>query len=356
MTKNDENTVCNADEIHCQEISDPSVLSKKPIVSVRMSTYNHEPYIAQAIEGVVKQDTEYPFELIIGEDCSTDRTREIVLEYQKKYPAIVRVFAWDKNVGMKKNGRRAIKACRGKYMAICEGDDYWTDPLKLQKQVAFLVENEEYGMIYSKAKVFNDAKRIIEKNIAGKDFNNKELLLSNIIPTLTTMFRYDLYQKYIIDVKLEKKNWKMGDYPRWLWFLFNAKIYFLPEITGVYRLLTESASHSSDPNKKYEFRLNAFHIADYYAKRYCCNDEYEKFLEYRYLLLYLFCVEHNIPKNYVYIRRLRRLKKLSRKTILIIAVLYNLKTERFYYLIFKNRFFSRFLHNWGERIPFWFSN
>jgi glycosyltransferase involved in cell wall biosynthesis len=83
---------------------------------------------AIAIEGVVQQKADFPFELVVGEDCSTDRTREIVMEYQKKYSDIIRVLIFEENVGAKRNGLRTERACRGKYIAFCEGDDYWADP------------------------------------------------------------------------------------------------------------------------------------------------------------------------------------------------------------------------------------
>ena len=98
---------------------------KNPLVSVVMVTYNHEPYIAQAIEGVVSQETDFPIELIIGEDCSRDRTREIVLDFQRRYPEIIRVLASKKNAGGLPNARRTALAARGRYMAFCEGDDWW---------------------------------------------------------------------------------------------------------------------------------------------------------------------------------------------------------------------------------------
>ena len=97
MTGHDEKQTFKDDEIPSQEISDPAVLSKNPVVSVKMITYNHEPYIPQAIEGVLMQETNFPIELIIGEDCSTDGTREIIFDYQQKYPDIIRVITSEKN-------------------------------------------------------------------------------------------------------------------------------------------------------------------------------------------------------------------------------------------------------------------
>lgn len=103
------------------ESSDSVSLVKDPLVSVVMITYDHEPYITQAIQGVVSQETDFPFELIIGEDCSTDRTREIVLEYQRRHPEIIRVLSSGKNVGAYENARRTILAARGKISPSAKG-------------------------------------------------------------------------------------------------------------------------------------------------------------------------------------------------------------------------------------------
>src|ERR1017187_10207934 len=95
-----------------------------PKVSVLMITYNHEKYIAQAIESVLMQKTNFPFELVIGEDCSTDGTGAIVAEYSRKYPEIIRAHLRERNLGALENFRALFRACRGKYLALLEGDDY----------------------------------------------------------------------------------------------------------------------------------------------------------------------------------------------------------------------------------------
>src|SRR5215831_15832736 len=117
------------------------------ILSVCVITYNHEEYIAEALEGVLKQVTDFPFEVVIGEDKSADRTREICESYAAKYPQI-RILPPEENMGMMKNFWRTWKACQGKYIAYLEGDDYWTDPLKLQKQVDFLEANPGYSTCF----------------------------------------------------------------------------------------------------------------------------------------------------------------------------------------------------------------
>ncbi|WAK00568.1 glycosyltransferase [Methylobacter sp. YRD-M1] len=125
-------------EVKYTEVSDPAVMMLAPIVSVHMITYNHGPYLAEAIEGVIAQKTDFPIELVIGEDCSTDNTREIALDYQRRYPHLIRVIYPDQNVGMHRNFRQVNDACRGEFIAYCEGDDYWVDPDKLREQAAVL--------------------------------------------------------------------------------------------------------------------------------------------------------------------------------------------------------------------------
>src|ERR1039458_1989546 len=117
------------------ESSDSARLVTNPVVSVIMVTYKHERYLAEAIEGVIRQKTSFPVELLIGEDCSTDGTREIALSYQKRVPEMIRVITSEKNVGMHENFARLIVAARGKYIAFCDGDDFWHRPDKLCRQI-----------------------------------------------------------------------------------------------------------------------------------------------------------------------------------------------------------------------------
>ena len=136
--------------IPCIETSDPGKLCRNPVVSVNMLAYNHEPYIRQAIDGVMMQKTDFEFELIIGEDASRDGTREICLEYQRRFPDKIRVLWWHENVsGLGGNVMRTRARCRGEFMAFCEGDDYWTDPLKLQKQVDVMRKNPDVGLVFT---------------------------------------------------------------------------------------------------------------------------------------------------------------------------------------------------------------
>lgn len=127
-------------------------------VSVCMITYNHAPFIRQAVESVLMQQTDFDFELVIGEDYSTDGTRDIVLEMAKKYSNI-RLILSDANVGMHSNARRTLAACRGEYIAMLEGDDYWTSPAKLQMQVDLMDERQDVHVCIHDAEVIGNNRR-----------------------------------------------------------------------------------------------------------------------------------------------------------------------------------------------------
>ena len=168
------------------------------LVSVCMITYNHEEFICEAIEGVLMQKTNFPIELIIGEDCSTDNTRKIVLEYAEKHPDIICPLLPESNLGMMKNFIQTMEAARGKYIALCEGDDYWTDPYKLQKQVDFLEANEEYTVCSHRFHIYNkNANKLIQDHLAdlfldkefGCEFDLEANMKYAMSKTLTLLFR-----------------------------------------------------------------------------------------------------------------------------------------------------------------------
>lgn len=115
-----------------------------PVVDIVMPVYNHERFVGQAIESILTQQTQYAYKIHIGEDCSTDGTRKILLDFYKKNPHKIDLCLWKKNVGGPNNVLELVKKCRGKYVAYLEGDDYWTDSLKLEKQISFLENHAEY--------------------------------------------------------------------------------------------------------------------------------------------------------------------------------------------------------------------
>ncbi|MFN8256697.1 MAG: glycosyltransferase [Bacteroidales bacterium] len=179
------------------------------MVSVCMITYNHEKYIAQAIEGVVMQNTNFDFELVIGEDCSLDATRKICLDFKEKYPEKIRLLLNEKNLGMMPNFIQTLNVCNGKYIALCEGDDYWTDPKKLQKQVDLLENNSDFVMSFHNTKVEYD--------------NGQKTELSNNYKKDTILTIVDLIKEWnIMTASLVFKNVLPKKYPDWFYQLKNG--------------------------------------------------------------------------------------------------------------------------------------
>ena len=243
----------------------------QPLVSIRTSTYNHGKYIRQCIEGILMQKTSFPFEYIIGEDCSTDQTREIVMEYAAKYPDIIRVVTADYNVGMKANGERCIMRCRGKYMALCEGDDYWIDPLKLQKQVDYLEAHPQCSMSYTEAVIINeDPTKKVKRWRKGvtENFCEHLMIKGNPVVTASVLIRMNVYQEFMREQSTYDIQMKMGDVPLWIYAAKDHPVHHMDDKTVAYRVLANSASHSPDPEKVRAFFQNSLDIKLYMNRRY----------------------------------------------------------------------------------------
>ena len=250
----------------------------EPLVSVCMITYNHEPYIRQAIESILMQRCMFPFELVIGEDCSSDGTGDVCREYASAHTN-VRLLPSIENLGMLPNFFRTIEACSGKYIAFCEGDDYWTDPHKLQKQADFLDIHTESGMVctdYSKLFHNNGAlKRDCLKRAGyGQEIRFNDYLTDmSTIGTATVMARKELISAYIADTDLETRTrFYVGDSPLWLFIAARSGIAVLPYETAVYRILDSSACHITSDADHYSFVMNGLATADYFVSRYGNND------------------------------------------------------------------------------------
>ena len=257
----------------------------EPLVSIQIITYNHAPFIAQAIEGVLKQETNFPFELVIGEDCSTDGTREIVFEYQKKYPHIIGVITSEKNVGAKKNFYRTMKACRGKYIAFCEGDDYWHHPLKLQKQLDYLESHPECGLLFADYDLYHvNSRRLIKSYNCRKGFESfadlttEDLLGSRRLMTLTAVIRRDLYEQVVEkDPYLhQSESFLMGDTQLWVEAALISKVSYKPESLATYHVHGESASNSRDQIKHLRFYKSNYEMRLYLFDKHKLSEDMRK--------------------------------------------------------------------------------
>jgi glycosyltransferase involved in cell wall biosynthesis len=258
-----------------------------PIVSVIILTYNHSNYIAQAIQSVLEQKADFDFEILIGDDCSTDGTCEIVNSFISKYPNLLKAIRSDHNVGAIRNEKRLIDASKGKYIAFLEGDDYWTDTLKLQKQVDFLEANPEYGLVHGDVNHFYENTKKTEFNVNKSSKNIKkdgdvffEILKPNplFIKTATVCFRKNLIKHFDYELAIKEK-WPLTDLPLWLDISFHSKVHYIDETLAEYRLLDESASRFNSPKKKYQFHKDLIKIKKYYIEKYNCNISIKKKLE-----------------------------------------------------------------------------
>ncbi|MBQ8777112.1 MAG: glycosyltransferase [Treponema sp.] len=236
--------------------------------SVAVITYNQEEYISQTLDSILNQQHDYKYEIVVGEDCSTDNTKKIIEEYVEKYPEIIKPLYNNPNKGLIKNYFNVINHCQGKYIMECAGDDYWL-PGKVAKQIEFMENNPTVGMCYGRAKYFDIyAKKYLKQTFGKKNETFMTMIQDNTVPALTVCIRTTVLNQYMQDIDPIKMNWLMEDYPTWIWISRNSKIRFLNSIFGVYRIGQDSISLGKSIEKKIEFNKNYHNIKTYFAKLY----------------------------------------------------------------------------------------
>lgn len=174
---------------------------EKPLVSICCITYNHEKYIRDALKGFVMQKTNFPFEIVISDDCSKDNTRAIIKEYNEKYPDLFRDISPDENMGAFANFQYVQEQAKGRYVALCEGDDYWIDPMKLQNQVDFLESHPDYSMCCHGADVLNETLRDVDcgcEKMTTREYLPEDAFPTWQIPTASIVYRKDIVLSYPI--------------------------------------------------------------------------------------------------------------------------------------------------------------
>ncbi len=233
------------DALACEEISDVAWLCQAPLVSVIMITYNHEPYIREAVESIMAQDAPFEYELLLGEDLSSDGTRSIAKQLQGEFPDRIRLFYSDCNIGWNYNIERLRRRVRGKYIAWCEGDDYWTDTKKLAKQVA-MIERTNTVVNVAFYKMFESDGRMLPQVC-----NCPEVMDYDQFPI------YFHFSTYLIrsDV-LSRAHQDYPEIPEWYDTVMMpilstyGKISVLPEIVSVYRITKTGIATSLSGRQK----------------------------------------------------------------------------------------------------------
>ena len=238
----------------------------KPKVAVFMVTYNHARFIAQAIEGVIMQQTDFPVKLFIGEDCSTDKTREICQYYKERYPEQIELVLHGKNVGAVANAQSIYPLCfeYGKYTAMCEGDDYWTNPYKLQKQVDFLETNSDFAICFHNVKVIyeNDQPFYLLNPPDQRIVSTiKHLIEDWFIGTCSCVFRNGFieFPSWFIDCY-------SNDMVMWMLIGRHGKVRYLDDVMAVYRKHSAGMSFNygvaDDPHAAISFYENKVFMYD----------------------------------------------------------------------------------------------
>ena len=299
---------------------DPSSSEVPPVpkVSVAMITYNHEKYLAQAIESVLMQQTSFPIELVIGEDCSTDNTRQIVKRYAESHPDIVCPLLHENNLGVGQNLLDVFASCRGEYIAILEGDDFWTDPLKLQKQVDLMDSNPEYSLCGTIARdviMSEDGEEheagVFPTRSTDRLLNLEDVLAAYPFRTLTFLMRKGL---------VEFPEWlsRVTSCDACIVILCGEKgpIAFLNEVTGAYRIHDGGIWRGSSPLDRYNatrIRLDA--LNDHFSGRYA-----KIFARRGFKFLEEFCLEGVANDHLVEIKQMYR--ESFRRFVLYVPISY----------------------------------
>lgn len=238
------------------------------IVAIECLVYNHKPYLRQCLDGFVMQKTNFKFVAVVHDDCSTDGSQEIIREYEEKYPDIIKPIYEKENQYSKKDGNfirvihESLKAFDAKYIALCEGDDYWIDSLKLQKQVDFLDSHADIGLCYT------DYKKIYQE--IGQETDSDFRLFPKKCPFTTSLEEWLVSPRYMAPPTwLSRSQLWFDSLPfdsvdgtliRFTYFLSKSKVYCMDEeITAMYRILKESASHSISLEKLYNRYIGIFY-------------------------------------------------------------------------------------------------
>lgn len=251
------------------------MISDNYMISVIITSYNQDNTLQQTIDSILGQKCRYPFEIIVGDDCSTDNTRKVCEKYSKEYPDIFRPIYFTTNGGVATNFVLSVSEAKGKYIALCAADDYWHNTDKLQLQVEYLDLHSECGLIYTDYdKLHVGTGKITASYLANS--NTKIYEGSNLIKTifsgsfpaltLTVMFRKELFNMYIPVNDYINLPFTLEDWPTWVIFSKYTNIAYLPISTGTYRYGHESISNP----RSFDKTINRF-IHEKRMYKYLCD-------------------------------------------------------------------------------------
>ncbi len=271
------------------------------MVSINCITYNHEKYIKEALEGFLMQKTNFKYEILIHDDASTDNTANIIKKYEKKHPNIIKPIYQKENQyskGIKINFEFNYKRSKGKYIALCEGDDYWTDPYKLQKQVDFLETHKEFSMCFHSVEKIDEDGNVLNYKLWPNNTRTKEIitlkdiLKGNYLATASIVFRNNLIN--YDDYENLSRNLFFGDWVFQVLVAIKGPIYFINENMGVYRITNKGVTKSTDTLKKLEDILEFYKRLEKYFDDEKIKNDFKKYILQKKIDLF---VEYTRVKN-----------------------------------------------------------
>jgi glycosyltransferase involved in cell wall biosynthesis len=264
-------------DISFDDFSTPAALTTDPVVSVEVITYNQQELITRALDSILNQVTDFPYEVLVLDDCSTDETPAKIAEFQRRFPTIVRSIRTKHNVGANRNLRLGEILGRGEFIAVCEGDDYWHDPEKLQRQVTALRNNPTCVLVHTRtrnqfgtgpnSRLSTVGKRQLPEEPAF-DLTKAILCFKYGVNTCCAMYRRDALEKAIATTSclIDSEQFIQGDVPRYLALSRLGGFYFLNRETATYQVNHESLSHSACALKRFSISLSARMIRVWYAR------------------------------------------------------------------------------------------
>lgn len=251
---------------------------KKALIDIIVLAYNHGKYIGQALDSIFMQQTDFPYRIVVGEDCSTDNTREIILDYYERFPDKMEIVLWEKNVGSLFNELELISGCDAKYIAYLEGDDYWTDKYKLQKQVSFLELHQNYIGTAHNVRCVDEWGELLhrdfqfypirEEHIYGK----KQALKHELVSQTASLVYRNVYKKW------GDSEWEFystcninGDLVLQTFLGIQGDVYFFREIMADHRRIFEGdswTSKSRSSNMLFSNYVDYKKLDQYWTKQY----------------------------------------------------------------------------------------
>ena len=217
------------------------------LLSVVVITYNHGRWIRQCLDGIIMQQTDFPVEIIVHDDASTDGTADIIRQYAAEHPdTIVPLLRTENQYNRHRNFNRILSdcfdRCRGEYIAICEGDDYWTDPRKLQRQVDFLRNHHDFSLCFHNATVFSPSEEPKPfARLENREYSARELISRWISPTASFLFRASVVRSDLYRRVVDSKKLLVGDSPIMRTALAHGRVYGFADAMSAYRRLPGGA-------------------------------------------------------------------------------------------------------------------